>query len=236
AEACERAAALRRADDAEVAYLADLLVGVGTLVAGKTTEALPLVQDVLSRADAFPEPRWLTWASVGAGAVGDLAREVELLRRAAAVARVSGAVDMLTIVLNATAVDGILAGRWAVAAEAAEGLRLAKEAGLRNVMCIYQAVIAWFAAVEGDEEICRTTAHEAVDAARAGDVGIAHSLAEWALAMLDLSGGRYDDAALRLAEMSSAPPGIGHPYASLVAAPDLVEACVRAGRAEEAHP
>jgi ATP/maltotriose-dependent transcriptional regulator MalT len=48
--------------------------------------------------------------------------------------------------------------------------------------------------------------------------------------MLDLSAGRPDATVARLVALSSAAPGIGHPYFVLMSAPDLVEACVRAER------
>jgi DNA-binding CsgD family transcriptional regulator len=235
AEAGQRAAALPRGDEPKVAFLADLLIGVGSLIEGKTAREVPLVLDVVARADDFPEPRWLTWASVGASAAGDLPREIELLRHATALARASGAVDMLTIVLNAVAVEGVVAGRFGVAAEAAEGLRLAREAGLPNVATYHLAVQAWFAAINGREEDCRAAAAEASKPARANGVGLAHSLAEWAVALLDLNAGRAEEAAARLEAMSAAPPGIGHPYVALVATPDLVEALVRAGREADAR-
>lgn len=131
-EAARRAAALPRADDGELRFLADLLVGVGSLIEGRTAREVPLVLEVIERADRFHEPRWLAWAAVGAGAVGDSARETALHRRAAELARFSGAVDALVLVLQSIAVDGIMAGRHEVLAEATEGHRLAAEAGLVN--------------------------------------------------------------------------------------------------------
>jgi DNA-binding CsgD family transcriptional regulator len=234
-QAGQRAAALRRGGDEDLTFLADLLVGVGSLVEGRTTEHVPLVLEVVARADHFEEPRWLVWAAVGAGAVGDLPRGAALLKRAAAVARASGAVDALTQVLLAVAVEGIVAGRYEVAAEAEEGLALAQDAGLENSASIYRAVLAWLAAVQGRDDDCSRLAIEAAEHARKTGLGLANSLAEWALALLDLGVGRADEAASRLGALAASPPGTSHPYIVLMSSPDLVEACVRIGRTYDAQ-
>src|SRR5262249_60251024 len=92
-EAGRRAAALPAGDDDEVAYLGDLLVGIVSLIEGKSAEAAPRVLSAVARADEFEDPRWLAWAAVGAGATGDMPRQGALLGRAAARARPAGATD-----------------------------------------------------------------------------------------------------------------------------------------------
>ena len=54
----------------------------------------------------------MVWAATGAQALGDEARAAELLQRAIALARASGAVDELTYVLLAYVLMGLLAGRF----------------------------------------------------------------------------------------------------------------------------
>ena len=235
AELGQRVAALPRSDDEGDAFVADLLVGVGSLWEGKTADEAPLVRDVIARAAEFHEPRWLVWAAVGAASAGDEAREAELLRRAATLARASGAVDTLTLVLVAVALAGFLATRVSVIPEATEGLRLAKDGGLRNSASVYVAVLAWFAAVRGQDGECRTYVAEATEHARATGMSLANAIAEWALALLDLSGGRPEETIKRLEALRAAPPGSGNPYIALASTPDLVEACVRTGRSESAR-
>jgi hypothetical protein len=94
---------------------------VGHLYEGQTAIGMPLVVDVVSRADEIDEPGWVVWAATGAQAIGDEPRAEALLRRAIALARASGAVDELTYVLLAHVLMGLLGGRFEVAAEAAEG-------------------------------------------------------------------------------------------------------------------
>ncbi|MEV6212452.1 LuxR C-terminal-related transcriptional regulator [Kitasatospora sp. NPDC051914] len=58
----------------------------------------------------------------------------------------------------------------------------------------------------------------------------------WALARRDATAGRHDRAATRLLALTAPGPAQGHFALRLLAVPCLVEACVRAGRTEEARP
>ena len=61
----------------------------------------------------------------------------------------------------------MLEGRYgAVAADATEGLQLAREAGLTNSACHHLATLAWVAAIRGQEAQCQSLAHEVVAGAR----------------------------------------------------------------------
>jgi DNA-binding CsgD family transcriptional regulator len=235
AEVGQRASALPPSDAREDTFLANLLIGVGGLFEGKTTRDVPAILDVLARADDFEQPRWLVWAASAAGVVGDEARETALLRRAVALARASGAVDSLTHVLVTVAARGLFEGRQGATVDATEGLTLAREAGLPNGASLHLAILAWFAGVKGEDAECRAHAAEVNQAARTAGHGFANSIAEWGVALLDLSRGRPDEAATRLAAVSEARPGVGQPFIALASAADLVEAYVRAGRDEEAQ-
>jgi DNA-binding NarL/FixJ family response regulator len=193
------------------------------------------VSSALARADDFDDPRWLAWAAVGAGATGEMGREVALLARAVVRARASGSIDALVLVLQSLSVEGIVAGRHDVTAEASEGLRLARETGLPNAAAVFEAVLAWFAAVRGEDASCVAHAAGAVERARGNGLGLVNALAEWSLGLLALGRGRADEALLRLEALAAAPPGAGHPYVALVSAPDLVEAAVRAAREDAAR-
>ena len=193
------------------------------------------MQEVVAHADEFDEPSWVVWAATGAQAIGDEARAEALHQRAIALARTSGAVDKLTYVLLAYVLMGLLGGRFDVAAEAAEGLTLAREAGLPNAASTHLAMLAWFAAQFGKEDECRASAAAATEAARASGGGFANAIAEWGVGILELSRRRGDAAADRLLAVGEARPGEGHPYFALMSAPDLVEACVLAGREDSAR-
>jgi DNA-binding CsgD family transcriptional regulator len=233
-EAGQQAAALPPIADEEGRFLADLLVSVGSLWLGTTTDHVPLMLDVLRRTDAIDKPRLLAGAAMGAGMLGDEATEAALLRRSVALARASGAVDAVTMSLLATAVAGVLAGRFSVVSESTEGLELAREAGLTGVAGFHLAILSWFAAAQGDDDVCRARAAEVALSASTTANAFANSIAEWGLALLDLTRGRPQDTIDRLTALAAAPLGVGHPVIALASVPDLVEACVRADRTDGA--
>lgn len=235
AETGRRAAGLPRQSDPEVEFLADLIVSIGSLCEGKTAVQVPLVLDVVARADSYDDPRWLISAAACAGLSGMEEREAEILARATAAARASGAVDLLTFVLVTFAVNGVAAGRFTAVAEATEGLTLAREAALSNAASIHLAATSWYAALTGDDQACLAGAAEVTRAAHSTGEALANAIAEWALALRDLSAGRVDDTRTRLLALHASPLGTGHPLVTLMSTPDLIEASIRAGRPEEAE-
>jgi len=233
AEAGRRAAALSLPED-EDPLLAELLIGSGSLSEGKTAAEVPHVLEALERTDELDEPHLLVWAAATAALAGDTEREAALRRRAEAMARTSGAVDVLVLVLTSVGVRGVLAERFDMHAEVVEGLRLARETGLPNATNPFFAVLAWIAAVTGRDDECHERAADLGESARARGAGMAVAIAEWALAILGLGRGRPDEAITRLQALRDAPVGVGNPLVVLISTPDLVEACVRCGRFAEA--
>ncbi len=232
AEISGRLAVLPPSGDELEALRIDLVVGVERLIGGES-EDIPLLERSVARAGAFDDPRLLSWAAIGAAALGDAASEAAHLRHATAVARDSRAVDTLVFVLENVVNSAMLAGRYGIQAEATEGLRLAREAGLSNAATAHLAALAWLAGLEGRERDCRAYAAEAIVAARASGLANANTAAEWGVALLDLGGGRHADAAMRLSELRTG--GHAHPLLVLTSTPDLVEACHRSGREQEAR-
>ena len=233
-EISRRVAGLPRSGEEVEALRIDLVVGIGGLIEGKT-EGIPLIERSVARAGACGDPRLLSWAAMGAAALGDAVTETAHLRHAIAVARESRAVDTLVFVLENVVNSAMLAGRYEIEAEAAEGLRLAREAGLSNAATAHLAALAWLAGLRGRDRDCRAYAAEAVAAARTSGLANANTAAEWGLALLDLGNGRLEDAADRLARLRGAPRGAAHPLLVLTSTPDLVEAGVRGGRDEDAR-
>jgi DNA-binding CsgD family transcriptional regulator len=234
ADVGRRVATLPDSGDPSEVLLADLVVGVGSLFEGRTADAVPVIADAIARAATFHDSRLLYWAALGASAVGDERTEGELLRHSVAIARESVAVDTLVLMLELVVTSAGVAGRYTVDAEATEGVRLAREAGLTNAASAHLAALAWIAALRGREEECIAYATEVRQSAWKNNVADACSTAEWAVALLELSRGQPDAAAARLLALRAAPVGIAHPFVVLVSTPDLVEGCVRAGRLEEA--
>src|SRR5262249_28341550 len=227
--------ALPRSEDDLDDCLRDLLVGVASLFGGKAPPDLVRLRAVIDRAGSLDEPRWIVWAAIAAGGVGDGATGAVLLPRAGSLARASGSIPLLTVVLQVSTQEGLMAGNPSAVAEASEGLRLATDSGLPNSKSFFLAVLAWFAAVQGRKEECRAFADEAIDRARPAGVAIASSMAEWGASLLDLGAGRSEETSARPAARAAAPPGVKQPYISLLTTPDLVEACARTGRREQAQ-
>jgi ATP/maltotriose-dependent transcriptional regulator MalT len=222
-------AGLPASPDPSDALLRDLLVGVGSLIEGKTAEAVPLIAGAVSRARGSDDPRLLSWAATGASTVGDQAAEAELLRRAMAVARDSGAVDTLVLILETYVSSAVLSARLDFDSEATEGLALARQAGLANVTMSYRAALAWSAAVRGEEDACRAHAGEIEESVKVNALANAHTVAQWAVALLDLGLGRPNDTAARLTALAAAPVGVLQPFFILMFTADLVEALVHGG-------
>jgi DNA-binding CsgD family transcriptional regulator len=233
AEAGQRAAALVATDDEKAAVLSDLLVGVGGLIEGRTADEVPRIVSALARADRYDDPRVLSWAAVGAATIGDEAGEARLLARAASVARASGSVDTLVLILETSTSSAHVAGRYSIAGEAEEGLRLAGEVGLTNPATAFRGMLCWVAALAGQDETCLSYAAE-VEAVAENGMANSTSIAQWAVALLDLSRGRPEQTITRLTALRAAPPGAVHPFFVLMSTPELVEALLQTGRAGEA--
>lgn len=139
----------------------------------------------------------------------------------------------LPLALMVLATVETLTGRYTAAvADAWEGLRLARETGQRFPVRQCESVLAFVAAVQGDEAGCRDHAGRALGVGVEQRMGPATGGAVWALALLDLGLGRPQQALERLLPVSRGGPGIGHPVMLLHSAGDLVEAAVRAEQPE----
>jgi len=224
-----RAAAelLQTADDGTL--LVETLAGAVLLIEGAEPDKVPGGLAAISRACESDDPRLLIWAAIGAEVAGEGAIESTALARLLSLARASNAVDRLTLALESTVVQGFLAGDFTVKTLALEGLELARAAGLPNPALLQLASLAWLSGVQGHEDECRFYAEQVTLAAHHNRHALANSITEWGLALLDLGGGRPEQAATRLVVLEKAPPGIAHPFYVLSSAPDLVEAAMRSG-------
>ena len=234
AEVGRIATGLPRSDDRTQQLLTDVLVGVGQMSdPSHVDRTLDLA--ALGASDELDEPRLLAWAAIGAAIVGENEAEGVLLRRAASLARSSGAVDSLTLTLEGVGVQGFLSGNFAVAVDAAEGLQLAEEARLPNAATLHHATLAWIAAARGQEDDCRSHADHVREAASRTGAALAGAIAEWAVGLLELGTGNPDQAAGRLRALTTDDPAVSHPFYALASAPDLIEALVRGGQEDLAR-
>jgi DNA-binding CsgD family transcriptional regulator len=122
-------------------------------------------------------------------------------------------------------------GRYPTARmNASEALRLARETGQEPGLAL--SVLALVAGAQGRDEECRSHAHEAMDRARERGASLLQSQASWALGLLELAQGRFEDAARVLERGFGRDGSFAHPALARHMIPDYVEAAVRAGRVD----
>jgi DNA-binding CsgD family transcriptional regulator len=140
------------------------------------------------------------------------------------------------MVLERNAWSALLRGHLPTAQViASEGLTLSVEAGMANPACMHRAILSWVAAARGDHDACTAFANETLPVAIEHGLAPHHSLARWALALLDLGAGRWDEATTKLDALAAPAARLSHPFVVMRALPDLVEAAARADRLDVAR-
>jgi DNA-binding CsgD family transcriptional regulator len=173
-------------------------------------------------------------AAFVAGLTGDFAAGREISLAVADECRSQGAVGWLPLTHITLAAAELYLGRWRDAvATATEGLQIAADIGQPHRAGYLEGILAWVAAVSGDDQRCLAYAESCHD--RFGENGIANGLAwaQWSVAMLELGAGRLAEALGRLDEAVRGP--IRHQIQAVYFAPDQIEAAVRLGQPERAN-
>ncbi|MDN3027737.1 LuxR C-terminal-related transcriptional regulator [Streptomyces sp. S.PB5] len=206
------------------------LGGLAAAFDGRYEDARDLLQAAAGRCGPGGDPTGLIHAGIAALLLGDHTRATAATVRAAASARVRGATVTAVQAMEFRAYADFWTGRpRAGEAAAADALWQAHVTGQDNGACHLQAALAMFAALTGDTEVCRERAAVARSYALAHGLGLPAALAQWALAYLDLSSGRFPAAAARLRALAGFGPGHGHRAIRHLATPHYVEAAVRTG-------
>ena len=214
--------------------LAQLLIGLGAHADEDFADAAPMLRVALELAeelddDAAREPVALLFAGRAALYLGDDQATYRTHREAAARARASGALSIVTQILPRLAIAELWAGRWASAsANAREGVQLAREIGQHDLVAQQLVLLALIAALRGSEDECRSLAAESRELASARQLGIVLELAHWALALLELGLGRAEEALRRCRDISST-------LVVFWGGLDRIEAAIRAGEPETAR-
>ncbi len=196
-------------------------------------EAAALLRRALSLFGGSPDPRHNFWAGVMASFAGerDLARS--FYGSAVDAARAAGALGALPYLLTTRAFADAVAGALPDAESAAdEAMRLGRDLGYEQMTAQPLAVLAWIAAVRGEEERCRELVERANELAAPRQMALAPAIGTWALAELELGAGRWEQALLHFQELRDVRLGFGHPSYTMLSVPGLVEAASRAGRRE----
>ncbi|MET8991658.1 AAA family ATPase [Nonomuraea wenchangensis] len=211
------------------------LTGLAALLAGDPERGLPPIHAALAAARRFPPTapgERLIIASM-AFMVGDDETSLDLAARLADDCRNQGLVGWLPHALQNLASSQLYLGRFQEAgASAAEAMRIAEDTGQHHRVDHLQGVLAWLAAVSGDEGTCERLTGAV--RAHAIDHGNVSSLAwgVWAQGLLALGQGRTRAALDHLeAGLDGA---VHHQLSTTLFVPDLVEAAVRCGEPERA--
>lgn len=206
------------------------LGGLAAAFEGRYEDARDLLQAAAGRCGPGGDPSLLIHAGIAALLLGDHTRASAATVRAAASARARGATVTVAQAMEFRAYADFWTGRpRAGEAAAADALWQAYATGQDNGACHLQAALAMFAALTGDEAVCRERAAAARSYALARGLGLPAALAQWALACLDLGNGRFAPAAARLRALAGFGPGHGHRAIRHLATPHYVEAAVRTG-------
>ncbi|WAU86285.1 LuxR C-terminal-related transcriptional regulator [Streptomyces sp. Qhu-G9] len=206
------------------------LGGLAAAFDGRYEDARDLLKAAAGRCGPGGDPTSLIHASIAALLLGDHTRAAAAAVGAAASARAMGEPAAVPQAMEFRAYAEFWTGRPRSAGAAAlDALRQAYATGQDNGACHLQAALAMFAAVTGDEELCRARAEAARTHALERGLGLPAALALWALAFLDLSTGRYAASASRLRALAGFGPGHGHRAVRHLATPHYVEAAVRTG-------
>ncbi|HEX6256007.1 MAG TPA: AAA family ATPase [Euzebyales bacterium] len=235
AEAVDRVVALTGDDTAGAPATTQALLACASAFDDDVEAAARWTRHAVTLAERSGRPDDLSMTGAAAMSIGDDATSLRLLRRAAADARSEGAIAVLTNMLSALAVAEAWTSHLRSArAHATEGLLLATQTGHSAYGSLYEAILAWIAAVSGDHDEC---ARLAVRAARRGleqEFAPAVAIAGWSRGLAALGEGRPDEAHVHLSELVRRHIRSSHPMVAVAATGDIVEAAVAVGDEETA--
>ena len=230
-DAAERLARLGPAPDGLAAAVAAVTGAAALLTtgpAGALPAMRPLVAEGLRAGSGYP---LRLNAAFVAGIVGDFTAGGRIARQVADDCRAAGAVGWLPLAYVTLATAELYLGQFRNAvASATEGLQLAADTGQPNRAGYLEGVLAWIAAVRGDEEACLRFGDQCQDGFTTHRIANGLAWAVWARAMLDLGQGRAAEALTRLDAALDGP--VRHQVHAVYFAPDQVECAVRTGEPE----
>jgi DNA-binding CsgD family transcriptional regulator len=234
ADTADRLAAVGRGDAEPLAPLVRLLLWWAVQADERPTDRLPPLADLVAaarRARADDPDDLMMIASVSL-VTGRNADARELMMALVADARAHGRIGSLPALLSCLAQALVFDGRHRDAlACASEALRIAHDTGHTQWTIEANGILAYLAAVEGDQARCRRLVDAAL-AAPSQATAAGTPWAAWALSLLELGLGRLDSALVRLETIWRGPTR--YHGSALRSIPDLVEAAVRLGRPQRA--
>ncbi|MFI6298589.1 LuxR C-terminal-related transcriptional regulator [Nonomuraea sp. NPDC050790] len=200
----------------------------------RSTDGLPPMAEVVAAARRGRAGPLHLMHIAGLGLIAGLDYQAyHLMAEVTAGCRAQGKIGLLPPALYHLAITESALGRHRDAAgSATEAVTIADDTGQWQWSSLSAGVLAYLAAVEGDEERCRDLAARTRSPAGEKIFSPGAPRAGWALGLLDLAHGRAERALEHLERVAEGPAR--HQLPGQRCAPDLVEAAVRLGSPERA--
>jgi DNA-binding CsgD family transcriptional regulator len=220
--------------------LVSTTIGAGDLVAERIPEGIARIRggtEALLGLLSADQPGGMDSAAVEAAVamagatrvVGDDTAGLTLGSWTVTQCRTQGLAALLPWALVNQSMTEALAGRHSAGLlNAMEALKLARDLGQHTVVCSCESILAWLAAVRGEQDQCRALADHSVELADSYGLAAIAVMATWALGVLELSLGRPERALDRLLDRTRGPLVVATTRCLIV--PDIVEAATRVGR------
>jgi DNA-binding CsgD family transcriptional regulator len=237
----ERARALQPEDAApRTRFLVCVALGLARVIGGDAAAGAEALHTAIALAEDAPEWRddleLLPWLASAPIVLREATAGRWLYDAALSAARARAAVGALPFVLNLIARDQATSDRTAEAESTyREAIELARESGQRVDLVFSLAGLAWLHARRGREADCRALAAEALELSAALGTHLQEVWALAALGELELGLGDAAAAAAQMERQQARLRELGITDADLSPAPDLVDAYLRLGRADDAR-
>jgi ATP/maltotriose-dependent transcriptional regulator MalT len=228
ADTAERLRSMGGSDADPLAPLVQLMLSSAAQVQQRPGEDLPRLADIVAtaRRSLAGNGDDLAMVAMVCLEVGRTAEARDLAAALVADARSQGRIGSLPALLTYLAQALVFEGRHSGAlATASEALRIAHDTGHTQWTIQATAILAYLAAVEGDQQRCRRLVEAALAEPGVHATSAATPWAPWALGLLELGRGHLDGALVRLETISRGP--LRDHASALHSIPDLVEASVR---------
>ncbi len=212
-----------------------MLCSAGQAAERPPGDDLPGLAELVARARQARagDPYDLTMIAMVALVTGRVMDARDLLAELVADARAQGRIGWLPTLLACLAQAQLFDGRHCdTLASATEALAIAQDTGQPQWASDLNGIMAYLAAVEGDQERCRQLADAALAEPASAFTSAARPWVHWALGLLDLGRGHPDTALIQLETIWQGPAR--YHASALRSIPDLVEAAVRLGQPERA--
>lgn len=236
-----RAEAIRPANASAATRIRVLTIaGVERALSGDAAAGMRSLREAVAAADSAPQllddTTMLPWLAVGPLFLREAEAGRGRLDAILSAARERAAIGALPLLLDLCARDQAASERWRLSeATYREAIALARESDQRTCLAMGLGGLAWLQARQGNEQDCRTNAAEAM--ALSAELGAwLHAL--WsltALGELELALGRPQQALEVFERQRSLAAEHAISDVDLWPGPEIVEACLRLGRDEEAR-